>query len=121
MLLLLSYRNFAAGPAMLRFAAAVIVISAIQLVGTQAAADYSAAEKWFVALPFGQRTDIQRSLTWTSGYLGFPDGAFGQRTFDALAKFDSSRNLPPDGILDQHQLQALAELAVAEQNKVRFS
>lgn len=104
-----------------RFAVVAVVAAVVQLFVPESYADYPSADNWFTALPFHQKVTIQRSLIWTSGYSGLPDGTFGQKTYQSLSKFEASEGSIPDGILDQDQLRSLQEYSTIEQTKVRFS
>jgi peptidoglycan hydrolase-like protein with peptidoglycan-binding domain len=67
------------------------------------------------------RLAIQEALIWTGDYVGAIDGAFGPRTFDAIASHQRRERLPPDGVLLAEDIDELLAIAADERDAVGFA
>lgn len=77
-------------------------------------------ERW-EALPEADRKAVQDSLVWLGLYNGVTDGAFGQRTADAMAAFEKRELLQPGAVIAGPGLAVLRAAANRQKGAVGFT
>ncbi|MFC3636222.1 peptidoglycan-binding domain-containing protein [Camelimonas fluminis] len=77
-------------------------------------------ERW-EALPEADRKAVQDSLVWLGLYNGVTDGAFGQRTADAVAAFEKRELLQPGAVVAGPGLAVLRAAANKQKSAVGFT
>jgi len=73
------------------------------------------------ALPEADRKAVQDSLVWLGFYNGVTDGAFGQRTADAIAAFEKRELLEPGAVIAGPGLAVLRAEANKQKSAVGFT
>lgn len=81
---------------------------------------FEAAKPVFEALPEPERRALQDALVWTGDYNSVLNGAFGRRTFEALAAF-KARSRAPGEILDPKTRAAILAAGETARKAARFS
>lgn len=83
-------------------------------------AEYNQSKRWFDSKPEQERLEIQLLLIFTGDYIAIVDAAFGNRTYEALRKFQHKNNLAPDGVLSERELRLLWKQGGAVMQDVGF-
>jgi peptidoglycan hydrolase-like protein with peptidoglycan-binding domain len=81
---------------------------------------FEAARLAFEALPEPERRAIQDALVWTGDHVGVVSGAFGRRTFEAIAAYQKRLRLTADGILPPKPRADLLAAAQRAKDAVGF-
>lgn len=77
-------------------------------------------ERWDV-LPESDRQAIQDSLVWLGLYNGVVDGAFGQRTADAISAFEKRDLMQPGSVISGPGLSVLRAAANKQKSALGFT
>lgn len=89
------------------FSALLILISS----ANPAFADFDKSANWFNSHDLNWRVALQEQLLIAGFYQAFVDGKFGPSTYEAITKFESSRLVFSDGVLNSQDEQKLRDVA----------
>lgn len=87
---------------------------------SSALANYSQSKTWFYSQSYEDRITLQLLLIFTGDYVAIVDATFGKRTYDALLNFQFRNGFPPDGTLDEREIDQLMTDGGSVMEKVGF-